>query len=64
MRSLTLVVFLVCVVFASAFQSSRRLSTRTFSKVSRQAVTEEAACGPCPLAPKCKGEYSTKGESD
>ena len=69
MRSLTLVAFLVSLIFAKAFQhnslSLKKLSTartRDLTKISRQAVTDEAACGPCPLAPKCKGEYSTKGE--
>ena len=67
MRSLTLVAFLVSLILAAAFQHhvtpTRKLSRTTFKNILRQAVTDEVACGPCPLAPKCKGEYSTKGES-
>ena len=67
MRSLTLTTFLVSLILAAAFQhhvpSTRMLSRTTLNTLLRQAVTDEVTCGPCPLAPKCKGEYSTKGES-
>ena len=66
MSAFALLIVLLFVVTVAAFNqqipSSKLFAAKPSTSFAlRASVEEEVKCGPCPLAPKCKGLYSTKG---